>query len=134
MSEINVSQSTNNIRVTKRSGTQVSVSSNSGPSISVEVAKKTPVQASYTTKTPISVKIDATKIATVNSWVSLVMNWSTEPTLNAEIIGGEVYDYINNGVTRYRFIPNPYNPLQDAFYSSFDGSTLSSLIVTRGSA
>lgn len=65
-------------------------------------------------------------------WNSLVMNWSSEPTLNATIATGEVYDYTLGGVTRYRFVPIPYDPTQDAFYEGFDGTTLTNLITTRG--
>ena len=46
--------------------------------------------------------------------------------------GGDVYDYTLNGTTRYRFVPTTYNPTQDAFYGSFDGTTLTTLITKRG--
>lgn len=66
------------------------------------------------------------------TWEYLVANWSSEPTLNSTISGGEVYNYILSGVTRYRFIPTTYDPTQDAFYSTFTSGTLSNLIITRG--
>tara|TARA_R110002012_G_scaffold284722_1_gene475600 strand:- start:517 stop:1131 length:615 start_codon:yes stop_codon:yes gene_type:complete len=67
-----------------------------------------------------------------DTWEYLVYNWSSEPTLNTAIVGGDVYDYELDGVTRYRFVPNPYDSTQDAFYSDFDGTNLTNLIVTRG--
>ena len=66
------------------------------------------------------------------NWEYLVSNWSSEPTLNAAIPGGEVYNYTLNGTTRYRFVPSVYDPAQDAFYATFTSGTLSNLIVTRG--
>jgi len=67
-----------------------------------------------------------------DTWEYLVYNWSSEPTLNAAIVGGDVYDYELDGVTRYRFVPNPYDSTHDAFYSDFDGTNLTNLIVARG--
>jgi len=67
-----------------------------------------------------------------DTWEYLVYNWSSEPVLNATIAGGDVYDYELDGVTRYRFVPNPYDSTQDAFYSDFDGTNLTNLIVARG--
>ena len=68
----------------------------------------------------------------VLTWEYFVLNWSTNPTFNTNITGGRVFDYTLNGVTRYRFIPIPYNATGDAFYSSFDGTNLTGLIITRG--
>ena len=62
----------------------------------------------------------------------LVIKFTTSPTLNAIIATGKVFNYILNGVTRYRFVPTIYNPAQDAFYLTFTGGTLSNLITTRG--
>lgn len=75
--------------------------------------------------------ITANKVQHI-TWDYLVTNWTSEPTLNTAIIGGEVYNYTLNGTTRYRFVPTTYNPTQDAFYSTFASGTLSNLIVTRG--
>lgn len=66
------------------------------------------------------------------TWEYLVANWSVEPSLNTAIAGGDVYDYTLNGTTRYRFVPTTYDPTQDAFYESFDGTTLTTLITKRG--
>lgn len=66
------------------------------------------------------------------SWSQLATTWSTAPTLNTAITGGDVYNYTLNGVTRYRFVPTTYDATQDAFYSEFSNPTLSGLIVTRG--
>lgn len=72
------------------------------------------------------------RIHAVARWTNLAANWSVEPTLAAEIDGGQVFRYELKGVVRYRFIPNPYDPAQDAFYAAFDGTDLSGLIVARG--
>ena len=66
------------------------------------------------------------------TWDYLVQNWSVEPALNAVITGGTVYNYTLSGVTRYRLVPDPYTATSDQFYSDFNGTTLSGLIVARG--
>ncbi len=65
-------------------------------------------------------------------WTYYATTWTAEPTLNASITGGDVYDYTLDGVTRYRFVPTTYDATQDAFYTSFSNPTLSGLIVARG--
>lgn len=65
-------------------------------------------------------------------WGYLVANWSVEPTLNASITDGDVYNYELNGTLRYRFVPSTYTPTQDAFYTSFDGTSVTGLITKRG--
>ena len=67
------------------------------------------------------------------TWDYLVQNWSVEPTLNATVASGDVYNYTQGGVTRYRIVPVPYNSTEDHFYSDFNGTTLSGFIVARGS-
>lgn len=59
-------------------------------------------------------------------------HWSADPTLQATVAAGDVWAYQLDGVTRYRLVPEPYNPVMDAFYSTFAGGALSGLIVTRG--
>jgi hypothetical protein len=66
------------------------------------------------------------------SWEYLVANWSVIPTLNAAITGGDVYNYELNGTLRYRFVPSTYTPTQDAFYTSFNGTSVTGLITKRG--
>jgi hypothetical protein len=66
------------------------------------------------------------------TWEYLSYNWSEEPTLITAISSGDVYEYKLDESTRYRLVPNPYNPTQDAFYSDFDGTNLTNLITTRG--
>ena len=44
---------------------------------------------------------------------------------------GTVLSYILGGVTRYRYIPDPYDPIEDAFYANFTNPTLSNLIVRK---
>lgn len=65
------------------------------------------------------------------TWDYYVMHWDTEPTLNATITNGEVYNYTLDGVTRYRFVPTTYTSSGDAFYTTFDGSNLTGLIISR---
>lgn len=64
----------------------------------------------------------------------LSSHYDVIPTVLATISGGEVLTYIWNGVTRYRFIPDPYDPPQDAYYSNWDGSAVSGLIAAKGVA
>lgn len=66
------------------------------------------------------------------TWEYLAFNWTTEPSLNSSITGGDVYNYTLNGVTRYRFVPTTYSPANDAFYSTLTSGALSGLITTRG--
>lgn len=68
----------------------------------------------------------------LTSWNFLVNNFSVEPSINTVIASGTVYDYTYNSITRFRLVPDPYDPTQDAFYENFDGANLSSLITSRG--
>jgi hypothetical protein len=45
---------------------------------------------------------------------------------------GDVLSYTLQGVTRFRFIPDDYDPTLDAFYAAFAAGELSDLIVARG--
>jgi len=71
-------------------------------------------------------------LSSTNTWEYYAANWSAEPAFNSNITGGAVYDYTLDGVTRYRFVPVPYDPTQDAFYSTFSGGVLSDIIIARG--
>ncbi len=66
------------------------------------------------------------------TWDFYATNWTTEPTFVENITGGAVYSYTLDAVTRYRFVPSPYDAALDAFYTSYSSPTLSGLIVTRG--
>ena len=66
------------------------------------------------------------------NWNFFKVNWSITPNLNTVISDGKVYDYILDGTLRHRFVPSPYDPTLDAFYTDFDGTTLTGLITTRG--
>lgn len=70
--------------------------------------------------------------AIILDWGYLSSHFSQDPILAATITGGEVWEYVLNGVTRYRFVPNPYSYSGDAFYSTYTGGVLSGLIVARG--
>ena len=68
------------------------------------------------------------------TWSDLKDRWDTEPVLNKHITSpepGDVYTYILGGVTRYRFVPDNYNPSKDAFYLNFSSDTLSNLLCRR---
>lgn len=69
----------------------------------------------------------------LDDWTFLVTHWNTKPVLNtgSTLTTGRVYDYVLNGVTRYRFVPNTYDAVQDAFYANFDGTNLTNQITTR---
>lgn len=65
-------------------------------------------------------------------WTTYVTSWDTQPSQVGTTVSGVVYSYVLDATTRYRFVPNTYNPAQDAFYSGWDGATLSGLIAARG--
>lgn len=67
-----------------------------------------------------------------SSWGFYTTTWTTPPTLIGATVSGSVFSYLLDSTTRYRFVPNVYNAAQDSFYSSWDGSSLSGLIVSRG--
>lgn len=69
-------------------------------------------------------------------WIDLVSSFKTPPTINGAIGSGTVWNYVyddgaGGNVNRYRLVPSPYDPSLDAFYSGFDGTNLTGLIVTR---
>ncbi len=66
------------------------------------------------------------------SWEFLALNWTSEPIFLESLSDGDVYSYELNGVTRYRFIPNNYNAMNDSFFENFDNSNLTNLINNRG--
>lgn len=69
----------------------------------------------------------------LSEWSFLQLNWDAPPALAKSIAGGGVYEYTLGGVSRYRFVPGPYDAAQDAFYQAFDSSTesLNQKIVSR---
>jgi hypothetical protein len=66
------------------------------------------------------------------TWSYLVTQWDVTPALSATIAAGGVYAYTLDGVTRYRLVPSPYSPAGDAFYATFSGGVLSTLVAARG--
>jgi len=54
-----------------------------------------------------------------------------QPTTQTAISGGAVIQYNSDTTTIYRFIPDPYDYDTDAFYNSFNGSSVTGLIATR---
>lgn len=69
---------------------------------------------------------------TALTWDYLAANWTHQPLSLGSLAGGEVWQYALRGDTRYRFVPAPYDPVADAFYSTFTGGVLSDMIVARG--
>ena len=90
------------------------------------------ITASITTAPTINVTLDVVQSNVIENWVNLVNLWTTPPVLNTGLVDGDVYNYTNNSITRYRFIPNPYDSTQDTFYASFNGTNLTSPLATRG--
>lgn len=68
------------------------------------------------------------------TWQDLVLNSKYTGTKDS-IIGGDVLEYTIDGMSIYRYITtlrvNKY-PVEDSFYSDFDGTNLTNLIVSRG--
>jgi hypothetical protein len=78
------------------------------------------------------VVVDLSELKFPMTWQNLVAHWDAEPELIGAISSGAVFSYMLGGTTRYRHVPDPYDATQDAFYSDWDGSALSGLIVARG--
>ena len=78
------------------------------------------------------INLDGIVLEQVKDWGYYKDNWSVEPLFNSEIAGGEVYSYVLDGTTRYRFVPEPYDATLDAFYENFSEASLTNLIVSRG--
>jgi hypothetical protein len=73
------------------------------------------------------------KNKTVVDWMTLVRGYNTTPILLASIGGGDVYTYVYNygvgTITYYRFISTDGST--DAFYTSFNGTSLSGLVASK---
>lgn len=64
------------------------------------------------------------------TWMDLVARPSI---FVVDLPNGKVRKHVKTGEADiFRFIPNPYDPILDAFYGAFDGSNLTDLITTRG--
>ena len=62
------------------------------------------------------------------TWTDYVFQY--KPSTETPITGGTVIQYTAD-LTVYRFIPEPYVYADDAFYSNFDGTVVSNLLVRR---
>lgn len=87
----------------------------------------------YHTDARVDARIEAAEQA---SWHTLATQWSAEPALSAAIAAGDVWAYsYDNGAggttTRYRLVPSPYDATADAFYTGFDGTTLTGPVAAR---
>jgi hypothetical protein len=67
-----------------------------------------------------------------DAWMFYATTWTTQPALTGTTGSGSVYSYYLDPTTRFRFVPNTYAASGDAFYSGWNGSSLSGLIVSRG--
>ena len=69
------------------------------------------------------------------NWTDIVTNAKHNGN-TTDIATGTVYEYIHKSVTIYRFISTSLDsnnyPQEDSFYSTFDGTNLTNLIITRG--
>ncbi len=70
------------------------------------------------------------------SWNDYTVNKVQYTGVDTVIASGLVKECLNGAMTIYRFINSTNNirgyPIEDAFYSDFDGTNLTNLIVTRG--
>lgn len=74
----------------------------------------------------------ATIVKAIDTWTYFATMWSQPPEFVESIAGGEVYSYVLDGITRYRFVPEPYTSTGDIFYNNFINSVLSDIITSRG--
>lgn len=65
-----------------------------------------------------------------SSWTYYAMEYQPSTT-GTTVTGGVVRQYDKNGDTVYRFEPSPYDYSLDAFYTNFDGSNVTNIIVSR---
>lgn len=88
----------------------------------------TPAPGAPTSATTVKQALDEQAL----SWGNLVGRFSVIPNVTVPVAGGVIIPHTWRGVTRYRFIPEPYDPTLDAFYENFDGSIFSGLIDSQG--
>lgn len=62
-------------------------------------------------------------------WITLATAFSTTPSLNTQLVGGDVYtyQYNNDTLTLYRYVTSN----SDEFYQNFDGTNLTTLIASK---
>jgi hypothetical protein len=65
----------------------------------------------------------------VLTWTDYATGFSEEPVLTATIAEGDVYTYTYQNSTLYRLVPSGLSV--DSFYTTFDGTTLSGLVVSK---
>lgn len=66
-----------------------------------------------------------------NSWLNLISSWDSPPVLINTTINGSIYSYTFNNITRYRLVPDPYNSLNDTFFTTYVSGVLSTPISSR---
>ncbi len=74
---------------------------------------------------------DGASSGTLN-WIDYASNWDSQspPTLIGSTAAGDVYQYTYSNGTRYRLVPTD-GTSEDAFYTTWNGSALSGLVVER---
>jgi hypothetical protein len=62
-------------------------------------------------------------------WITLATAFSSTPSLNTQLVGGDVYtyQYNNDTLTLYRYVTSN----SDEFYQDFDGTNLTTLIASK---
>jgi hypothetical protein len=69
------------------------------------------------------------------SWLHYLSQWSVAPvSIGAATspVTGTVFEHTNGTVTVYRLVPDPYDPEEDAFYSSHTAGVLTGKLASRG--
>lgn len=79
--------------------------------------------------------LNLNNIGTGLEWVNLVNSWTVEPfELVYSGSDGTVLQYQYGSTIYYRFVPEPYNSINDAFYESYSDPVLTNLIAKRGNS
>lgn len=65
----------------------------------------------------------------VFTWSDYAMGYSSDPVSLGNVSDGEVFEYTYTNGTLYRLVPS--GSAVDSFYTTFDGTTLSGLLVQK---
>jgi CRISPR/Cas system endoribonuclease Cas6 (RAMP superfamily) len=103
------------------------------PEVSQPVVSPEVIATATAVEQQISVTVSEVTTPLINqeSWINLVMRWLSAPSLVYQSGSLLVYEYEHEDATRYRRVPDPYDPAQDSFFSTFNSPTLSGLICSR---
>jgi len=98
-------------------------------------AATAPVDTGAAFDVELGAVLEQSVVGNHEAWVTFATQWDTPPVAVGAATDptlGSVYAYVLAGVTRYRLVPAAYNSALDAFYSTFAGSTVGGLLVSRG--